>query len=200
MTRVQVINFYRQYGDAIGVRFVSTVTLGKLMKYLLTKIPKKFTKRLPDLTEHLRPCFVRFAGREFAVVTYEIGGSSTPLVLQVEIAVHEAEHAFQVRKFLRKGGKIGQWYREYYLDPEFRALQEGGANAAEAEVRYAMDGKIPEPPSLDAYYVTDTGQKLSDQRYRKHTEELKKLGRGGSTFESSRVALRIMRELGILSH
>jgi hypothetical protein len=198
MTRKQIKDFYKLLGKRAGVRFVELPKVVRFLRWALQRIPKKFSALVPEIADRLRPCYTRIGKVEIVLLKHEIGDVAVPLIYQLEVAGHEVGHKFQIKDFLKDGGTVSRWYNEYYTDPEFRAYQEGGANVVEGEIRFAMYGKTPSPPDLKAYYVGPKAQKLSDQRYSKHIEEVKKLGRGGATMEASRLTLQCMRDVGIL--
>ena len=76
-------------------------------------------------------------------------------------------------------------------------MQEGGANATEGEVVYALKGKAPTTPNLDAYYVGNDGQALSDRTYSKRVNRVRELGCGSATSSASAKAIKILKEMGV---
>lgn len=200
MTSNQVEQFAKAYSKATGIRFVPRSKVSRLLKLLLKRVAWKYIGLLPDLTDAMRPCFVRFFGMELAVLSFCPGKNTLPLDAQLEQMVHEVFHGYRIRAWVRRGGKVAGWYKRYFdpLDSDFRAIEEGGACAAAAEVRYALTGKVPKPPTLDSYLVTPEALAKAHKTFAVNLAEVKKLGRGGSTFPCVTKALTIMRNLGIL--
>lgn len=196
MNKEQLKEFHRRYADSMGIRFIEKRhwgMLAKLMRYLLKKYLKKFASKIPNLEEKLRPHVLK----NCVVLSYNIGDPGIPWMYQVETAGHEGEHVEQVRDYVDKGGRVSGWYRDYLFDREFRAMQEGGANATGGEINFALDGKPPSVPNLDSYCVGSAGQSLSDRAYKKRIDRVREIGRGGATSPASMKAISILRDMGI---
>jgi hypothetical protein len=193
----QLIEFYEKYAKDMGIRFVEKKHWGifnTYLRYVLNRYLKKYSVLVPNLSEVCRPKILK----NIVILDYNIGDSEVGWKKQLSVAVHEGEHALHMRDFISKGGRIADWYLQYFRDREFRAVQEGGAIATEAELEYALSGKIPSLPSLEEYLVGDAGQKLSDQTYQKRIDRIKELGKGASTSASSMRALKILRSMDII--
>jgi hypothetical protein len=197
MNKRQLIEFHEKYAKDTGIKFVEERHWGifnTYLRYVLNKYLKKYSVLVLNLSEACRPKILK----NIVILNYNIGDSKVGWKKQLSVAVHEGEHAIQMRDFVSKGGKIANWYLQYFKDREFRAVQEGSAIATEAELEYALSGKIPSLPSLEEYYVGDAGQKLSNQTYQKRIDRIKVLGKGGSTTAASMRALQILRSMDIL--
>lgn len=87
---------------------------------------------------------VRFGSKTFILIPEDIGsGGPEECLRQAAICAHEHEHVLQ----LGNGG-IGNFMREYFLNPASRAIMEGNACAAEADVMLAARGYIDKPAAL----------------------------------------------------
>jgi len=196
MDKRQLVEFHRTYAKRMGIRFIEKRhwgVLARLMRYLLEKYLSKFASKIPNLSEKFRPHVLK----NCVVLSYDIGDLNAPWTYQVETAAHEGDHVLSIRDYIKKGGKVSGWYRDYFFDDEFRARKEGSANATSGEIYYAVDGDPPEVPNLDLYYVGSWAQSLSDRLYKKRIDRAKELGRGSSTSPASSKAIAILREMGI---
>jgi hypothetical protein len=197
MNKKQLIEFHEKYAKDMGIKFIEERHWGifnTYLRYVLNKYLKKYSVLVPNLSEVCRPKILK----NIVILNYNIGDSKVGWKKQLCIAVHEAEHALQMRDFVSKGGRIADWYLQYFRDREFRAIQEGNAIATEAEVEYVLSGKIPSLPNLEDYYVGSEGQKLSNRTYQKRIDRIKELGKGGTTTPASMRALQILRSMKIL--
>jgi hypothetical protein len=197
MNKRQLTEFHGKYAKDMGIKFIEERHWGifnTYLRYVLNRYLKEYSVLVPNLSEACRPKILK----NIVILNYNIGDSKVGWKKQLSVAVHEGEHAIQMRDFVSKGGKIANWYLQYFRDREFRAVQEGSAIATEAELEYALSGKIPSLPSLEEYYVGDAGQKLSNQTYQKRINRIKELGKGGATTAASMRALRILRSMDIL--
>ena len=197
MNKRQLMEFHEKYAKDMGIKFIEERHWGifnTYLRYVLNKYLKKYSALVPNLSEVCRPKILK----NIVILNYNIGDSKVGWKKQLCIAVHEAEHVLQMRDFVSKGGRIADWYLQYFRDREFRAIQEGNAIATEAEVEYVLSGKIPSLPSLEDYYVGSEGQKLSNRTYQKRIDRIKELGKGGTTTPASMRALQILRSMKIL--
>ena len=197
MNKRQLIEFHEKYAKDMGIKFVEERHWGifnTYLRYVLNKYLKKYSALVPLMSQQFEPKILK----NIVILDYNIGDSKVGWKKQLFVAVHEGEHAIQMRDFVSKGGRIADWYLQYFRDREFRAIQEGNAIATEAELEYALSGKIPSLPSLEGYCVGPEGQKLSNQTYQKRIDRIKVLGKGGSTTATSMRALRILRSMDIL--
>jgi hypothetical protein len=197
MNKRQLIEFHEKYAKDMGIKFIEERHWGVFntyLKYVLNRYLKKYSALVPLIPQQFEPKILK----NIVILNYNIGDSKVGWKKQLRIAVHEGEHALQMRDFVYKGGRIADWYLQYFRDREFRAIQEGDAIATEAELEYALSGKIPFLPSLEGYYVGPAGQKLSDQTYQKRIDRIKELGKGASTSAVSMRALKILRSMGII--
>jgi hypothetical protein len=197
MNKRQLIEFHEKYAKDMGIKFIEERHWGVFntyLKYVLNRYLKKYSALVPLIPQQFEPKILK----NIVILNYNIGDSKVGWKKQLRIAVHEGEHALQMRDFVSKGGRIADWYLQYFRDREFRAIQEGGAIATEAELEYALSGKIPFLPSLEGYYVGPAGQKLSDQTYQKRIDRIKELGKGASTSAVSMRALKILRSMDII--
>lgn len=192
ITENQIKKFYSEYAKVMDVRFIEKKHWGIVTSYLksvLNRYIKKYAPYVPDLESSMRPMVLK----NCIILNYNIGDKIENYGFH--IAVHEAEHVIQQRDYVRKGGRIVTWYSEYFKDPEFRALQEGGAEASEAEFEYYYSGVLPSLPRLDDYFVGIDGQKLSDEAYRKRIDRVKHLGRGSTTSLASMHAIQVFNSI-----
>ena len=197
MNKRQLIEFHEKYAKDMGIKFIEERHWGifnTYLRYVLNRYLKKYSVLVPNLSEVCRPKILK----NIVILDYNIGDSKVGWKKQLCVAVHEGEHALQMRDFVSKGGRIVDWYLQYFRDREFRAIQEGDAIATEAEVEYVLSGKIPYLPDLEEYYVGSEGQKLSNRTYQKRIDRIKELGRGGTTTPASMRALQILRSMKIL--
>jgi hypothetical protein len=197
MNKRQLIEFHEKYAKDMGIKFIEEKHWGVFntyLRYVLNRYLKKYSTLVPLMPQQFEPKILK----NIVILNYNIGDSKVGWKKQLCIAVHEGEHALQMRDFVSKGGKIADWYLQYFRDREFRAVQEGGAIATEVELEYALTDKIPSLPSLKGYYVGDAGQKLSNQTYQKRIDRIKELGKGGATTAASMRALRILCSMDIL--
>jgi hypothetical protein len=200
MTRNQVKLVAQIVTKKTGVRFIPRTMVGRLLNWILKKTIRKYVKFLPDLSDKLRPCFIRIGKIEVAVLSFRPGCNGLPLAAQLEQIAHEMFHAFRIRDWVKRGGKVSGWYKAYFdpTDSDHRAIEEGGAVAAAGEIRYAIFGRTPKPPDLTSYLVSDASRKKAHAIYQTHIDEVKKLGRGGATNEVTRLMLDAMRQVGII--
>lgn len=192
ITENQVKKFYSEYAKAMDVRFIEKKHWGIVATYLkrvLNRYLKKYASYVPALESNMRPMVLK----NCIILNYNIGDKMENYGFST--AVHEAEHVIQQREYVRKGGKIITWYSEYFKDSEFRALQEGGAKASEAEFDYYYCGMMPQLPQLDDYFVSADGQKLSDEAYQKRIDRVKELGKGSTTSLASMHAIHILNSI-----
>lgn len=128
-------------------------TIKMFRKYIL----RRFSKYMPDLQDEFRPCCFRFLGREFVVLTFDIGCEKIPPLKQAEVITHECQHAFDYRKYSREQGeKWTNWLRNYLLNDTFRAWAEGTPCTAEAEFHYRVHGVYRTPVcDFGAYLIDD---------------------------------------------
>jgi hypothetical protein len=197
MNKRQLIEFHEKYAKDTGIKFIEERHWGifnTYLRYVLNRYLKKYSVLVPNLSEVCRPKILK----NIVILDYNIGDSKVGWKKQLCVAVHEGEHALQMRDFVSKGGRIADWYLQYFRDREFRAIQEGNAIATEAEVEYVLSGKIPSLPNLEDYYVGSEGQKLSNRTYQKRIDRIKELGKGGTTTPASMRALQILRSMKIL--
>jgi hypothetical protein len=196
MEKKQIKQFYRSYSKAMGVRVIDKTIIGALVRKVASLIPERFANYVPELADELKPC----ALKNIILMPFKIGDKSVSWQWQIEVLVHEAEHSQQIRKFIKGGGNVVKWYREYYdpFETEFRALQESGANAAAGEVNFAIDGRPPKPPNLDFYHVSVDAQRMCNERYKMHIDAVKTRGRCSASFKSSAAAIKILREMGVI--
>jgi hypothetical protein len=197
MNKKQLIEFHEKYAKDMGIKFIEERHWGifnTYLKYVLNRYLKKYSALVSIMPQQFEPKILK----NMVILNYNIGDSKVGWKKQLCIAVHEGEHALQMRDFVSKGGKIADWYLQYFRDREFRAVQEGGAIATEAELVYALSGKIPSLPSLEGYYVGPDGKRLSNRTYQKRIDRINELGKGGSTTAASMRALRILRSMDIL--
>jgi hypothetical protein len=197
MNKRQLIEFHEKYAKDMGIKFIEERHWGifnTYLRYVLNRYLKKYSVLVPNLSEVCRPKILK----NIVILDYNIGDSKVGWKKQLCVAVHEGEHVLQMRDFVSKGGRIADWYLQYFRDREFRAIQEGNAIATEAEVEYVLSGKIPAWPNLEDYYVGSEGQKLSNRTYQKRIDRIKELGKGGTTSPASMRALQILRSMKIL--
>jgi len=194
----QVKAFAKDYAKAAKVRFVSKKGISRFLSWLLRRASGKWAKMLPELADNMRPCIVRFGRRVYIILPSSPGEGSLPLAQQIEIMVHEVAHAFRIVDWVEKGGSVSEWYKEYFKNPAFRAVEEGLPCAAEAEIRYALYGKVPKPPNLDSYYLFQENIADAHRAYAANIDKVRELGRGGSTFEASSIAIKLMKKHDIL--
>lgn len=198
MKKDQIKAFAKDYAKEADVKFVSKKKLTALIRWALRKAKGKFAKTLPELAEELRPMVVRIWRRTYVLLPDSPGCGSLPLATQLGIMVHEVAHALRIDLWVERGGTVAGWYEEYFKNPSFRAIEEGLACAAEAEIRYALFDMVPKPPKLDSYCLLSNHIADAHVAYQSNIDEVKKLGRGASTFDASTIAIRLMRKHGIL--
>jgi hypothetical protein len=177
MNKKQLIEFHEKYAKDMGIKFIEERHWGVFntyLKYVLNRYLKKYSALVSIMPQQFEPKILK----NMVILNYNIGDSKVGWKKQLCIAVHEGEHALQMRDFVSKGGKIADWYLQYFRDREFRAVQEGGAIATEAELVYALSGKIPSLPSLEGYYVGPDGKRLSNRTYQKRIDRINELGKG----------------------
>lgn len=191
MTSSHVKRFYREFARETGVKFVSR---GWISWLIGRKLPEPGAEIADRIDKALRPC----ALKNIVLLDHCIG-DSTPWVDQVMVAVHEATHALQIRLYVAAGGTVSGWYRDYF-HPGSRgscAMQEAGACAAEDEVRFYLFGHMTGLSDLSGYFLTPQAMEMARSFYDVQTRECKRLGQGGSTFDSSSAAIRVLRRIGI---
>lgn len=191
MNKKQVKEFYKKYSKATDVKFVDKSNINFVVRLLTRFIPKKLKRHLPDMPEKFRPCAIY----KYAVLPYNVGDKNINHKYQIYTAVHEATHVMQIRKFVDDGGSVLLWYEEYFKNSEFRALMESEAKAAEAEVKYFVEGKLSSPPKLDSYYVSEVAQTMSNANFRLHIDTVKNFGVGYTTLETSMLAVDILKKM-----
>lgn len=189
MTGEQVKAFSHHYCKAMKVRAIEKDTFMWLVMKLTRRVTRKYAKALEKLSEKLRP----MALVKFIFLTFRVGSDDLPLVEQIRIIVHEIIHCIRIRRWKEKGGKIAGWYKEYYTNPMFRAIEEAIACAGAGEVVRALLGKAPPPPDLSSYFVDEIHVQAAANVYDTHVKG------NGYTMDSVREAIMILKKVGILT-
>lgn len=187
MTGNQVKAFASQYCKAMGIRIIEKGTVMWIVTKLLRRLSCKYIKILDALSDHLRP----MALVKFIFLTFRVGGGELHFVEQIRIIVHEVVHCLRIRRWKEKGGKAEGWYKEYYTNSLFRAIEEAIACAAAGEIVRFLTKRKLNPPDLSSYYVKETDVKAAHEVYKKHFES------GGITFNAVREAIVILKRVGI---
>lgn len=195
ITGAKVKAFHKLYAKKTGVRFVQKSVVSKLLRLALSRVPNKYAGLLEGLAEKLRPC----ALKNWVVLTFCFGvGTPLQLLEQICIATHEVGHVFRIRDYIQRGGRVSGWYADYFRTANFRAIEEGVANAAEAQVRFALTGEVA-GPALNGYLLTRHQKETAYISYDTHMADVLSEGRGATTLPAATVALACLRQVGIIS-
>jgi hypothetical protein len=176
----------------LGVRFVSAAVPPSLNDMIRSAVQKMFRVEIPP-TALLRP----FTLIDTIVLPYEPGRSGKHPSAEVRIAVHECTHSLRIRQY--PGNSI-QWYREYFTNGGFRALEEASAEAAVAALEFWRRGTFP-AINLQGYCLSGAELQLAVKAHREHCDDIQRLGRG-ATFgaeSAARTAIDILTAMGVVA-
>jgi hypothetical protein len=174
--------------------------VSRIVGFLAKQILRKYASLLPDLSGLLRPCIIKMFRRYYAVLDFDIGCPNVDWRRQIRVAVHEAQHKFDIASYVKEFKvRATNWYRNYFTDSTFRAAFEGYPNTAEAEVMFYLTGEYPSPVcDFDAYLIFDARAKAAfKQGCAMRKKEIMELGRGNASQEAAKHAIEILKELGI---
>jgi hypothetical protein len=181
----------------LGIRYCSdSGMIDRMLKLLWNRLDRRVSKELPKLPRLMRP----MALKNIVYLPYKPGCDEVRLEQQVDTAIHEPTHCIRVR--IHKGS-VSNWYGQYIVNPNFRAIEEAIAQLGVAEFKFWQDGQsgVPfrdnaGPPglSLDRGYCLTRENKITAQNvYDDHIKSLVQKGRGFSYLESSAAAIRFFR-------
>lgn len=139
------------------VTIVNRSQIGWVAKMFRKYVLRAASKYVPDLSEALRPCYLRVFRKDLIALTFDVGCEDIPCLSQMRVITHECQHKFDVVDYMRKHGKRAvNWYRNYFSDDIFRAWSEGGPSTAGAEIRYHATGIYSDPVcDFDSYLIDE---------------------------------------------
>lgn len=148
------------------VRIKDKSEIGMWLKLIKGFITRKFDRYMSDFKSWMRPCCLKLGRRFYVVLPFDVGCESIPWMQQVLTIVHECQHAYDLRTFVRNTKKrVANWVKFYIFDDTFRAHAEGMPNTAEGEVYYWLTGTYPTPVcNFDAYWIRDKDAKTLFRR------------------------------------
>lgn len=185
-----IAHVHKELSRRLGVRFVSAAVPPSLNDMIRTAVQKMFRIEILP-TAMLRP----FTLIDTIVLPYEPGSSGHHPSSEVRIAVHECTHALRIRAY---PGNAIQWYREYFTNGGFRALEEASAEAAVAALEFWRRGMFP-AINLQGYCLSEAELQLAVKAHREHCDDIQRLGRG-STFgaeSAARTAINILTAMDV---
>lgn len=197
----QLKTFAREMSKACGAPIISDSELGLFRNIVKRAIEKKlgsFSSLLPSV----RPCCFPIFGKPVIVLPFVIGSKSYSLDYQMDVIIHEAQHAFDIREYLEKykEEKGIHWLKNYFASENFRCWAEGTPCTAESEVGYFLTNGYKVPVISPSSYVLlgTQGIRLFNAGVEQRASAVIEQDEGWiPTQESARVAIRLLRGFGI---
>lgn len=193
MNTQEIKEFYKIYAKRMRVRVLGLSVASFIIRAVYSVIPTRYSNELPNMIEKLRPMAVPGA----VVMNFKIGDKAPATWLyQITTLVHEVAHVFRIRKYVKEGGTVLGWYEMYYKNSKFRAIEEGIACAAEAQIIYFLHGTRNSFPQMEKYFVGNDGVRICDLTFHQHLDVACERGPGAATIKAASAAIRLLREMG----
>lgn len=181
-----------------------TINMRSRLSKLINRVPVGIAKRhllkmgVTNVEAYLRKFYVtvRLPGQTFILVPYNIGSNKIPWGKQIEVCAHEHEHHLQIL------GRCAVAYGvEYFTDESARAIAEGGAEAAGADVHHALYERIPDPVHVfdnrwKKSYRTDSAHAAEAAEVYRHS--VKKIKEGAFATQPGAYVVQVLRERGVI--
>ncbi|MCW8965563.1 MAG: hypothetical protein OQK82_02585 [Candidatus Pacearchaeota archaeon] len=189
ITAKTVKKFSKSFSKRIGFTIVTKGSLMWALGFIQRKVQKRYANLIGKMADSLRPMAVW----KFVFLPFKIGCSKVDPIKQLCVLVHEATHVLRIREWKRDGGTVASWYKMYYTNATYRASEEAVCKAAEALVMRALGRKFDVPDLRSGYVLGKSDQAHAVEVFKKH------LSTDGISFESSRVAVDVLKSLGVIS-
>lgn len=194
LTSGELRRFHSRLARELNIRFVHSGPIAAVLRYFYDRyvaryMPTAIDAQAREELEKLNPMCVG----NWVLLPWKPGTSQESQWMQILVAVHEAAHAVRVRNY---PGNTAGWYREYFVNDDFRALEECSAQLAEGDVQFWLTGTFPKFRP-EGYCLNHSARNLATRDYANTSQIARGVGRGNALNLASKEAIKILKGLGV---